>query len=486
MKVVLSPRPSPDVDAVAVGVWEGARPDDGFRALDQHQVLTRALRVSRFRGREGETLTLAAPGRGKAGRVVLLGLGPHGPIEPARAQRLGGALVGELLCSGAERLSVRIDLGPEAAAHMALGMRLKAWHPPHALRSRLDEAELPSLREATVAASAIEEARHHLDRLDALADAVALARDLVTEPGNHLTPENFARRALLMAAHGCTVEILDEERLRREGLGLLLAVGQGSAQAPRLAVVGWNGGAPGEPPLVFVGKGITFDTGGLSIKRDPNMWEMKGDMGGAAAALGAIRALAGRRAKVNAAAVLAIAENMPSGRALRPGDVVRAYDGRTVEVVDTDAEGRLVLADALAWACARLKPRTVIDLATLTGAVVTTLGRHRAGLFCNDDALAERVYRCGEASGEPVWRLPLQDAHDEALKSDIADLRNCAWGFVPDALHAARFLQHFVPESVAWAHLDIAGVAEAAEAHPLGPKGATGFGVRLLDELARG
>ncbi len=485
MQVALSSNPpaDADADAVAVGVWQGGRPDASFARLDGGGVLSRALKASRFSGEEGEVVMVAAPAGLEAGRVAILGLGPEAGLDAARAERLGGALVGALRFSGAESLSVLFDLGPALAPHVAFGMRLKAWHPPLILRSRRDPDEVPSLTAATVAATPLDAAGAAYARLSALAEGVALARDLTVEPGNLLTPETFAKRALLLAGDGLAVEVIDAPALAELGLNLLRAVGRGSAHPPCLVVARWNGGLKGEAPWLFVGKGITFDTGGLSLKRDPKMHEMKGDMGGAAAVLGAVRVLARRKAPVNAVAVLAIAENMVSGRALRPGDVVRSHSGRTVEVVDTDAEGRLVLADALSWACAAFQPRAAIDLATLTGAVVTTLGRHRAGLFATGDDLAARLLAAGEAAGEPLWRLPLDAAHDEDLKSPVADVRNCAWGRVPDALHAARFLQGFVPESVPWAHLDIAGVAEAAEDHPLGPKGPTGFGVRLIDAL---
>jgi leucyl aminopeptidase len=269
------------------------------------------------------------------------------------------------------------------------------------------------------------------------------------------------------------------------GLNLLSAVGKGSAHKPVLALLRWKGGRSREKPLVFVGKGITFDTGGIDIKPREDMEEMKTDMAGGAAVAGLLMALAARNAPVNAVGAIAIAENMPSGRSVRPGDVVKAYAGKTVEIIDTDAEGRLVLADALAYAAARFPPAAMIDLATLTGAVEVALGWERAGLFCNDDTLAGRLFAAGEAEDEKLWRLPLTDRYDEAIASDIADLRNCTWERGPDALHAARFLQHFVPDCVPWAHLDIAGMAEADEDQPLWGEGPTGFGVRLLDRMIK-
>lgn len=451
----------PDSDAIAVGLWQD-------QAATLPDSLRRARAASpRFAGKEGECLScFDAAGR----RWLLLGLGTQAGMDAPRAMRLGVALHDAVARSGARRLVVMLGLPGGLAGHVALGLRQAAWRPPSHLRRPLPEDEAPSLEEAMIVA-----AGSAWDGLCPLADAVDAGRNLAVLPGNLLGPAELAAEVRGLAALGCDVQVMDAAELRRQGLGLLAAVGQGSASPPCLAVAQWHGS--NGAPLAFVGKGITFDTGGLSIKHGDSVHEMKGDMAGAAAALMTLRVLAQRRAPVNAAAVLAIAENSVSGRALRPGDVLRSYAGSTVEVADTDAEGRLVLADALAWTCARLKPRAVVDLATLTGAVVTTLGHHHAGLFSPDDALAESLLAAGRRVGEPLWRLPLIE--DAALKSDIADIRNAAWGTVPDALHAAQFLRGFVPAGVPWAHLDIAGVAEAGESrHP------TGFGVRLLVDWA--
>jgi len=456
---------SSGLDSVAVGLWEGRRPTPSYTALGS--AASRAVAASpRFSGKEGEAVhTVTADGR----HLMVLGLGPEEAMDTARAERLGGHLVAALNGLGAERLGVQLDLPALFAAHVAFGLRLRSWRPPPSLRRPLPADEAPTLTDAVLIGDDAD-----WPPLEALADSICTARDLAVLPGNLLGPAAFEAHARALTDLGCTVEVLDAAELSRQGLALLAAVGQGSAQPARLVVVRWSG-ADGAP-LVFVGKGITFDSGGLSIKHGDAMAEMKGDMAGAAAALMALRTLAVTRVPVHAVAVLAIAENMPSGRALRPGDVLRAYSGQIVEVVDTDAEGRLVLADALAWSCATLKPRALVDLATLTGAIVTTLGHHHAGLFANDDGLAAALL----AAGEPLWRLPLSDSYDEDLKSPVADIRNCAWGRVPDALHAARFLQGFVTEGVPWAHLDIAGTADAVEDGPMGIKGPTGFGVRLL------
>lgn len=442
--------------------------------------LDRTMAAGRFAGDYGQSLFLAGAAPGP---ILLLGLGRPEEFTPARLDLLGGRIAAELQFSGVKRATALLELDARLAAHLAFGLRLRAVVPSARHRHHLDEDERPSLGEMTIAVADPQAAEALFAKLEPVADAVLLARELVAEPGNHLTPEILSQRAMLLEHLGVEVEILDHRQLAAEGLGLLAAVGQGSVNPPRLALLRWQGGEEGQPPVALVGKGITFDSGGLSIKPADNMHKMKGDMGGAAAVLGAIRALAGRRAAVNAVGVLALAENMPGGNALRPGDVIRSYQGKTVEVIDTDAEGRLVLADAIAYACARFTPRAVVSIATLTGAIVTSLGRARAGMFANDDALAARLSAAGEAACEPVWRMPLCEAFDEDLASSIADIRNCAWGRVPDALHAARFLQGFVADGVPWGHLDIAGMSVAEQSSPLYPAGPTGFGVRLLELL---
>jgi leucyl aminopeptidase len=337
-----------------------------------------------------------------------------------------------------------------------------------------------TLRRIAVVSDAPAAAQARFVRLAAVAAGAAFARNLVVAPANRLTPRSFVTELARLQSRGIALEFIDPASA---GLNLLAAVGKGSAYAPRLAVLRWNGAPKSDRPVAFVGKGITFDTGGIGIKESEDLDAMKGDMAGAAAVAGTLYVLAARRAPVNAVGVLAIAENMLSGNAMRPGDVVRAYNGTTVEIVDTDAEGRLVLADALAYTATVCRPRWIIDLATLTGAVEVTLGNHRAGLFTADDRLASMLIAAGEAEDELMWRLPLTDLYDDALKSEIADLRNCTWERGPDALHAARFLQNFIPPGVAWAHIDIAGLSESVEDEPLAAEGPKGFGVRLLDRL---
>ena len=468
-------------DALAVGF----RPGLVFLPSAKLPGLELALALKhRFKGEEGDVLPILTP----AGWLVAVGMDVEEDQDEATLRRIGSSLFAELCDGGIEHLAVALDLGPDDAAELAYGMALRAWKPAAKYRSKPDPDDDWSLTSVTIVTDHPKAARRRFERLQAVAEAVVYARDLVVAPANQLTPQVFSDRLADLFTLGVSIEILDAKALAKQGLNLLLAVGQGSVHPPLLAVLRWNGGKKNEAPLAFVGKGITFDTGGLCIKDEEDMGEMKGDMGGAATVAGLIRVLASRKAKVNAVGVLAIAENMVSGSAQRPGDVVVGYNGKTVEVIDTDAEGRLVLADALAWTAANCKPSLMVDLATLTGAVEEALGKKRAGLFCNDDALADKLFEAGEEEEELLWRLPLTDLYDDDLKSLIADIRSCSWDdHAPDHIHAARFLQHFVPDGLPWAHLDIAGTSEAGEEdegdEPITGPGPTAFGIRLLDRL---
>jgi leucyl aminopeptidase len=469
-------------DAIAVGVRPGKVLAPSASTADRGGMLTRVLaRSTVFDGDDDDVLPVCTPD----GWIVLVGLGAPADDCPARLRRIGGTLLQSLADTGIDHLDVMLDLGPADAAQVAYGMRLRSWRPDPRYRTKPDPDQAAPLASATMICADPGAAEAAYRPLGTRADAADFVRDLVVAPANRLTPAQFVQRLGQLTALGVTVEDID---LAATPMPLLQAVGRGSAEAPRLVTLSW----PGRPartaaPIVLVGKGITFDAGGLSIKAADEMEEMKGDMAGAAAVAGAIWAAAARSAAQPVVGVLALAENMPSGRACRPGDVVVGRAGLSVEIVDADAEGRLILADALSFAAERFRPALMIDLATLTGAVETALGDGRAGLFSNDDDLATRLLAAGEDEEERLWRLPLTDVYDSALKSDIADLRNCDWADdSPDALHAARFLEHFVPEGLPWAHLDIAGVTEAEEDGPLATKGPTAFGVRLLDRLVGG
>jgi len=415
-----------------------------------------------------------------APRRVLVGIGAGGRLDLERAGAAAAAYLGEARHAV---LDAR-GLPPAAAAALAAGAALRAWR-FDAHRTR-DVA--PGLARLTVLVDDIAAAREAWSLAGAAVRGCLFARDLVAAPANELTTRSFAHRLERLSEFGIAVDVLGRKRLERAGFGGLLAVGRAAATPPRLAVLRWRGTFDA-PPVAFVGKGIVFDTGGVSIKPAGGMAAMRADMAGAAACAGAMLALALRRSPAPAVAVLALAENAVGAESYRPGDVLRTLSGRTVEVVDTDAEGRLVLADALHHAIAQFRPRAVVDLATLTGAVVAALGHHRAGVF-GDAALAASLAAAGEATGETLWPLPIGERHRADLASEIADLRQCVpssrgeggWAarFLPDASHAAAFLREFTG-GTPWAHLDIAGVDTAEEPHALGPAGPTGFGVRLLD-----
>jgi leucyl aminopeptidase len=487
MRITFVARPVAAAGSLAVGMWQGKNPGDALDRLG----LAKTLKRLDFDGEEEETLSFAAPAPPLT-HLVVLGLGKRKTVDAARLRRLGGALFDEL--HEARVTAVTLDLGLDAAqsAELAFGLRLKGCRPLTKYRTRPDpvpddEDDDPPLvlAEVVVATDDPDSAAALYAAREQVAEGVFLARDLTFEPGNVLGPQQLADRAALLSSLGVEVTVYDHSQLAEMGLRLLAAVGQGSARPPCLVLLRWRGERGDDKPLVLVGKGITFDSGGISIKFDDDeMDAMKGDMGGAAAVIGAMRAIAGRKAAAHVCGVLAVAENMPSGSAQRPGDVVWSHSGLSVEIIDTDAEGRLVLADALSWASATLDPAAMVDIATLTGSVEEVLGDPYAGLYANDDGLAARLFKAGEATEERVWRLPLTEALDEDIKSAIADVKNCAWGEVPDNDDAARFLQRFVGEGIAWAHIDMAGKEWADDEDPLAPEGPTGWGVRLFDALA--
>jgi leucyl aminopeptidase len=451
--------------------------------------LTRALAFSRFSGKRDQMLEILAPAGARASRIVLIGLGKAGDVTGDRIETTAASVIGRLRSVGETEVTFDIDLPKgvklkpgQTAAHLAMGVKLKTYAFNHYRTKNLDEYEsrLKTVRIATAEPAA---AKRDYAPLEAIAAGMFLARDLVNEPPNILSPAEFAKRAKAnLAKHGIKVDVLGEAEMRKLGMGALLGVGQGSERESQLVVMQWHGGRKKDKPLAFVGKGVCFDSGGLSLKSGAGMMGMKGDMGGAAAVTGTLLALALRKAKVNAVGVIGLVENMPDGKAQRPDDVVKSMSGQTIEVLNTDAEGRLVLADALTYAQQKFHPEFVIDLATLTGAIMVALGHEHAGLFSNDDKLAARITDSGKAVGEPVWRLPLGPAYDRAIRSKIADMKNTA-GPNAGSIGAAQFLQRFI-EKTPWAHLDIAGVAwQDGEQRALIPSWGTGWGVRILDRL---
>jgi leucyl aminopeptidase len=419
----------------------------------------------------------------------LAGLGKAEKFEAPSAERLAAGVVGKLFTSGEKAVTFLIEApkgakitGAALAARLAMGARLRSYTFNTYRTKQRDEHE-PTLEKIGVGTANPSAAERAFASFQAVAAGVFFARDLVNEPPNMLSPVEFADRTKILTKLGVRVRVLGEAEMKKLGMGALLGVGQGSERESQLVVMQWNGAKGREAaPVALVGKGVCFDSGGLSLKTGAGMMGMKGDMGGAAAVVGTMRALAQRKARVNVVGVVGLVENMPDGKAQRPDDVVKSMSGQTIEVLNTDAEGRLVLADALWYAQSQFKPKCVIDLATLTGAILVALGHDHAGLFSNDDALAERLTQAGREEGEPVWRLPLGDAYDKVLKSKIADMKNIG-GPQAGSITAAQFLQRFI-DKTPWAHLDIAGVAwQDGEHKELAPSWATGWGVRTLNRV---
>ena len=450
--------------------------------------LSRGLGSSRFTGKSGQMLEVLAPAGLSVSRILLVGLGKAEALDAKAAETIGAQALGRLNSAGERQAHFEIEVkgsplkSGEIAAHLALGATLRSYGFDKYRTRNLDERE-KSVQRLTVLTGDAAAARRAWAGLSAVAEGVFLARDLVNEPPNILYPAEFARRAKALSRKGLKVEVLGEAQMKRQGFGALLGVGQGSERESQLVVMRWDGGRKGTAPVAFVGKGVCFDSGGLSLKTGAGMMGMKGDMGGAAAVTGTMLALAARKARVNAVGVIGLVENMPDGGAIRPDDVLTSLSGQTIEVLNTDAEGRLVLADALTYTQRRFKPAFVVDLATLTGAIVATLGAEHAGVFSNDDTLAGHLAEAGILTGERVWRLPLDPAYDKMLRSKIADMKNIG-GPTAGSITAAQFLGRFVENGTKWAHLDIAGVAwQDGERKPAIPSWGTGWGVRLLDRL---
>ncbi len=445
----------------------------------------RIAKATGFAGRPGHMIDIPAPSGMSCDRLLLLGRGADGEGEndAAWADR-GGSLFAKLDAAAVSSAAIVLDepgLTPALVGALGAGAQLRAYRFEKYNTRRKSKTVHPSA--LTFVLAKPDAMKSAVDHALAVAGGTNLARDLVSEPANLLGPSDMADVANTLADLGVTVEVLDEEQMGALGMGAMLAVGQGSVRPPRMVVMQWNGGEKGQTPTAFVGKGIVFDTGGISIKPAASMENMKGDMGGAAAVLGLMQALATRKAKVNAVGILALAENMPDANAYRPGDVVTAMSGETIEIISTDAEGRLVLADAL-WYCQdRFKPRAMFDIATLTGAIRIALGDDYAGVFTNTDSLAATLQQAGRASGEKVWHLPIGPAYDKLIESRFADIKNQG-GRLGGASIAGQFLAHFVND-VPWAHVDIAGTGFGKASSETITSWATGFGVALFDRLIR-
>lgn len=484
MEIAFSPEPPAERGVRVYGIGPDGSLPPATAAADAALggAIARLAASARLGPKAGATIDAVPAAGSEPWPVILVNLGSAANLAPTTWRRVGGSAIRRAAALGHDRATVLLDADPASLAEVALGARLGAYSFGR-YRKRRDED--PAAVAGVTVVTADPGAATAWSRTRALAEGVVLARDLVNEPANRLMPVDFVARAEGLRELGVEVEALGPDRLIELGMGAMLAVAKGSENEPRLLVLRWTGAPdPAAPPIAFVGKGLTFDSGGISIKKAAGMEEMKGDMAGGAAVAGAIRALAERRAAVNAVGVVGLVENMPSGHAYRPGDVVRGFAGRTIEVVDTDAEGRMVLADVLAWTRTTIRPRAMVDLATLTGSIIAGLGHVYAGLFANDEGLARAVLAAAAAEDELLWRMPLDERYAANLDSPIADIRQCAPDEARgDAPHAAQFLAMFA-EGTPWAHLDIAGVEWFDKDGPLGPKGASGYGVRTLVRLA--
>jgi leucyl aminopeptidase len=484
LDVAFSKPVPPKAGAVALLLAEEEALTGAAAALNEASggAIARAIEVASFKGQKGKTVLLFAPAEGLT-RLLVVGLGKRADLTTLTVEEAGGAIAAGL--SQETQVTILAEgMAAAEAAHLGLGAILRAYR-FDLYRTREKPEDKPKLTGITVQAEDPAKAKAAFGPLRAVAEGIFLARDLITEPPNVLTPAEMAERCRALTKLGVKVEIMGPKELEKLGFGALLGVSQGSVQEPRMVVMHWNGAGGRKPrkPLVFVGKGVTFDTGGISIKPAGGMEDMKWDMAGAGAVVGLMAALAGRKAKADVVGLVGLVENMPSGSAQRPGDVVTSYSGQTIEVLNTDAEGRLVLADVLWYAQEKFDPAFMVNLATLTGAIIVALGQEHGGMFSNDEDLAQKLTGAGLATGEKLWRMPLGDAYDKAIKSDIADMKNIG-GRHGSAIIAAQFIQRFV-NNKPWAHLDIAGMAWSSKDAACVPKGATAYGVRLLDRLVR-
>ena len=452
--------------------------------------IERAIQVAKFTGKARSKLDILAPSGCGLDRICLIGIGEPGSRSDADWRNFGGIVSAFVKPAGNVSIVLESDgedpiLGSDGVA-LADGLTLKIYKFNHYKTKKTGDdddrggkAKKPA--KVNIHLNSHLQARRMHKLQSGVTDGIMVARDLVNEPANKLGPVEFSDRAKALQSLGVKVDILTEKEMSRLGMGALLGVGQGSARPTRMAVMHWNGGKPREKPLAFIGKGVVFDTGGISIKPAGGMEDMKGDMGGAAAVTGLMHALAARKAKVNVVAAIGLVENMPDGNAQRPGDIVTSMSGQTIEIINTDAEGRLVLADLLWYVQGKYNPKFMINLATLTGAIMVALGGHHAGLFSNDDDLAANLTKSGLVADEPVWRMPLGKEYDKMIDSKFADMKNTG-GRMAGAITAAQFLERFVND-VPWAHLDVAGTAMGSKKTDINDSWGSGFGVRLLNQL---
>jgi leucyl aminopeptidase len=448
-------------------------------------LVRRAADTSQFKGKSGSALDILAPEGLQASRLIVIGVGKLSSLKNNDFFKLGGAAAGKLRAgNGAVTIIAELPSGamkPGQVAAVASGIRLRAYTFDRYKTKKKDGEDAALRADISLAVGDVTAARKAFAPDAHIVDGVIMARELVNEPPNVLYPVEFARRAGELRKLGVDVEILDVKAMTKLGMGALLGVAQGSTQPGRTVIMRWNGGKRGAAPVAFIGKGVCFDTGGISIKGAASMEDMKGDMGGAACVVGLMHALAARKARVNAVGAIGLVENMPDGNAQRPGDIVTSMSGQTIEIINTDAEGRLVLADVLWYVAKKFKPKFMVDLATLTGAIMVALGTEYAGLFSNSDELAERLTKVGLATGERVWRMPLGPEYDKQIDSQFADMKNTGTRN-GGSITAAQFLQRFVDDTP-WAHLDIAGTAMGAPKSEINQSWGSGYGVRLLERL---
>lgn len=490
MNITFSKTTLPTTGAVTVLTTEGGKLAPTLAKLDKKSrgAIKRALNTAKFKGKRGQMVMVMAPAGTRLSRLLICGVGKPADIQSKNIEDLGGNIAAKFALSGEKSVTVIVDVLEGAdegeavlAAHLGFGAMLRSYRFDY-YKTKQKPQEKPSLNKVSISVVNPTAARNHFKPLKGIADGVFVTRDLVSEPANVLYPKEFADRAKKLTELGVKVEVLSEKQMEKLGMGALLGVGQGSVRESQMVIMQWNGATSTKAkPIAFIGKGVTFDTGGISLKPGAGMEMMKWDMGGAGTVTGLMHALAARQAKVNAVGIIGLVENMPDGNAQRPGDVVTSMSGQTIEVINTDAEGRLVLADALWYTQDRFKPELMVDLATLTGAIMVSLAHEYAGLFSNNDELSDKLIAAGKATGEELWRMPMGPAFDKMINSKIADMKNIG-GRYGGSTTAAQFLERFV-NKVPWAHLDIAGMAWHDKTAPTVPSGGTGYGVRLLNQF---
>lgn len=493
MKIRFAKPGLPATGTVIVGVLADRALTPAAQSVDTagNGALLRALEAAKFDGKAEQTLTILAPAGTTLSRLVVVGLGNAAALDAAGWERIGGAAYAAAVATQDDEVTFALDgtdaaaiSTAEAAARIGLGARLRSYRfDKYRTEATEKKDDKPKIATFTVASDIGKDAKDTYAALDAVAEGVFLTRNLQSEPANILGPEEFAKECEKLEKLGVKVTVLGEKDMKKLGMNALLGVGQGSVRESKTVIMEWAGGKKGDAPVAFVGKGVCFDTGGICLKPAGGMEDMKWDMGGAGVVTGLMHALASRKAKANVVGLVGLVENMPSGNAQRPGDVVTSMSGQTIEVINTDAEGRLVLADVLTYAQREHKPQAIIDLATLTGAIIVSLGGEHAGLFSNNDDLAGKLFAKGQSSGEKLWRMPLHENYDKLIKSDIADMKNVGDGRNGGSITAAQFLQRYIENDTPWAHLDIAGTTWTNKDLPIVPKGATAFGVRLLNDL---